>query len=177
MDDIHVMFDLETLACQPDAVVLSIGAVKFNRHGVIGSGLEWYLDIGHQMAHGRVVDPGTQKWWEAREPEARKVFDLCAARGQKMTPVLEELQGWIPPKALVWGNGAIFDIGILEDLFRARNVKVPWKFSNVRCYRTIKALYHVEMGKARQGVHHNALDDAMYQAECLVPYLQKLKGM
>lgn len=68
---------------------------------------------------------------------------------------------------LLWGNGSDFDNVILASAYRSCNLEVPWKFWNNRCYRTVKAL-RPDIKIHRSGTYHNALDDAVSQAEHLM---------
>lgn len=87
-------------------------------------------------------------------------------------PILISLQAfkdWLPPKSdpLIWGNGASFDNVILANAYRAASIQQPWAYWNDRCYRTLKKRY-LDIALRRQGTHHNALDDAISQAEHLI---------
>ena len=66
----HAMIDIETLATTPEAVVLSVGGVKFNPYTneEPHAHLEFRLDIDEQTALGRDIDEGTLQWW-AKQPE------------------------------------------------------------------------------------------------------------
>jgi len=67
----------------------------------------------------------------------------------------------------VWGNGANFDNVILAEAYRRLDMKLPWHFTQDRCFRTIKSKYwYVDM--VRTGTHHNAAGDAMSQANHLI---------
>ena len=65
----------------------------------------------------------------------------------------------------LWGNGADFDNTILGSLYDAFGLRKPWSYSRNRCYRTMK---NIGIGprrpQAREGIYHNALDDAITQA-------------
>ena len=64
------MIDLETLDTSPGAVVLTIGAVKFNPRGTgIIDELYIRVDVDEQIALGRTVDEGTVEWWST-QPQA-----------------------------------------------------------------------------------------------------------
>ena len=58
------------------------------------------------------------------------------------------------------------------------SVKVPWDFWNVNCCRTIKRIAYERGWKmpAREGVHHDALDDAVYQAKWVSDAWQHISG-
>src|SRR3546814_21157415 len=69
--------------------------------------------------------------------------------------------------SLPFCNGASFYNVSLASLDRTFGRKVPWPHTADRCFRTLKAI-----GKANDvkpppflGVPHNALDDALHQAE------------
>lgn len=72
----------------------------------------------------------------------------------------------------VWGNGADFDPVLLSSAYRAIGRPPPHKFYNVHCFRTLKNLFPVEK-PARDGTHHNALDDAIHQVKHLHKILQE----
>lgn len=128
----------------------------------------------------------TIKWWARQDPVARKVlqepvggpFDELeneleamraagAALGALMlVDALEELNSFLGQyrAVKVWGNGADFDNAILAALYHATGVKQGWGAWNGRCYRTFKA-QTPEIKLQRRGTYHNAVADAMCQAE------------
>jgi hypothetical protein len=77
---------------------------------------------------------------------------------------------------LLWGNGAAFDNVILASAYRALRLTPPWKFYNDRCYRTMKAAYS-DVKMPRTGTHHNALDDAISQANHLIEIWKAARGL
>ena len=93
--------------------------------------------------------------------EAKKVFDDASI--VTLPTALVALARWIGEDAIMWGNSARFDLGILEYAYDSCLIPVPWDHRNERCYRTLKAL-HPEIKIMRSGTHHNALDDATSQA-------------
>lgn len=115
------MIDLETMATEPDAVVLSIGACFFDLEtGKIGEKFYICLDINEQEEMNRVVDPKTLAWWNGQSKDARKVFT------EKKYPVehcLNEFTNFIlsngnKSSIMPWGNGSGFDVSIMESLYR-----------------------------------------------------------
>jgi exodeoxyribonuclease VIII len=67
----------------------------------------------------------------------------------------------------VWGNGASFDNTILTETYKRLGRTPPWPFWKDRCYRTVKSMFpNVPM--ERSGTHHNAMDDALTQAQHLI---------
>lgn len=165
----HIMLDLETLSDKPDALVLSIGAVKFDENGVRD---EYYqvIDWSDQNLKPFDISFGTVQWWFRQSPEARAEF--AKKGGVEPLVALQEFAEFVGKNAKVWGNGSEFDNIILTHMCRAYGMNPPWLFWNNRCYRTIKNLYK-DVKLVRSGQHHNALDDARTQAEHLVAICNK----
>jgi len=167
----HCMIDLETMGVKPDSAIVSIGAVIFDpRLNKIGDKFYIELDWKNQ---DRVIDPSTKEWWKGQSTKAKK-----ALHGKvSLEDALDELGFFLPPDCKVWGNGATFDISMLEDAYNQLDMEIPWKFWNIRDCRTINDLYESMRGgfnKASGGVLHNALDDAYYQAQYISMMWQKI---
>lgn len=161
----NVMMDLETLGTHPGCVVLSIGAVLFDNTGPL---TEYYAEISQASseAHGLRADMSTVLWWNAQSPDARELLERTSTGINSTTSlpvILKQFAAWLPPDTAMWGNGASFDNAILAQCYRATGIKMPWKFWNDRCYRTLKNLAP-GISFERIGTHHNALDDARSQA-------------
>lgn len=175
----NVMIDNETMGTVPNAVILSIGAVKFdkNKPGELGGTFYAVLDKEDQIKRGRIVDPETVRWWSGQSPEAQEV--LHTTDREPVRVALERL--WLflggdfdddlnPQKGHIklWGNGSDFDNPQIVSLFNMYGLTVPWEFWNNRCFRTMKSEFG-SLAKApkRTGTYHNALDDAITQVEHL----------
>lgn len=167
----HLMIDLETLGnVPPDAVILSVGAVLFTKDEILGE-REWILNIDDQLRRGRRTNASTLNWWLKQSKEAQDVIRQ-AEHGISVESFIGQLASWlIDDKFKVWGHPSFFDVAMLDHLHDSINVVTPWTFRDVRCYRTVKALHKIEEGMTRAGVHHNALDDARFQAKCLQKFL------
>jgi len=167
----HMMIDLETLSTKPEAVIISCGVVMFDpvagkvskdsscqRHDV--------LQIQAQLNMGRIVDAGTLKWWMCQSDEAIRAWNKPERECIRQDAFLSDLtRFWFKNHAeYVWSHGSIFDIAILENMYGL--VMHPWRFWNIRDTRT---LFHNKdfQIKRDKGVHHNALDDAIAQAEAV----------
>lgn len=180
--DIDIMIDLETLGTGVDAPIISIGCQVFDAKNLtLGSTFYVACDIRDQIdSKLRFVDASTLKWWLSQGEGAKAVFK----EGAVPTPLcLQELSKWIlreagssaktTKKAFVWGNGSSFDITLMETLFKAFNEVCPWMFYKVMDLRTFKRF--VADGKkveVKQGVAHNALDDARAQAQYVIDALR-----
>jgi len=104
------------------------------------------------------------RWWAEQSEDARAIFNHPEAK--PLPQVLAEFAAWLPKDSRIWGNGAGFDQPILAAAYRAVGIPLPWEFRNERCYRTLKALAP-DVKIRRTGTHHNALDDAVSQADHL----------
>lgn len=139
-----VMLDIETLSLQSDALVLSIGAVKFNSVEQPASRPLWecatsFLAVPsllEQVLLGRHVDQGTQKWWATQPVQAQDHWCGPAVNSIKVYEALQGLAEYVSDADRVWANGIVFDIGILESLYRQFKMSIPWKYSSVRDART-----------------------------------------
>ncbi|EHW9925867.1 3'-5' exoribonuclease, partial [Escherichia coli] len=176
---IHLMIDLETMGKNPDAPIISIGAIFFDpQTGDMGPEFSKTIDL---ETAGGVIDRDTIKWWlkQSREAQSAIMTDEIP-----LDDALLQLREFIDENSgeffvQVWGNGANFDNTILRRSYERQGIPSPWHYHNDRDVRTI-----VELGKAIdfdartaipfEGERHNALDDARYQAKYVSAIWQKL---
>lgn len=175
----HLMIDLETLGTSPGAPVLSIGACFFDPStGEIGDKFHQRIDAEDALRYAR-MSGSTFKWWLKQSDAARMRIVQDAGLA---APAFEAFEAFAKQHGTrnlrPWGNGASFDITILDVSFqRILNRECPWAFWNVRDCRTIK-----ELGEAAghhwteklEGTAHDALDDAVFQARYVSFYWQGL---
>jgi len=171
----HVMIDLETLSTANNALILSIGAVKFALNGT-EMGKAFYVPVNMASAQrfGLHISADTVRWWMSPErDDARR--DLLTANPVDLVDALDGFAQWLGEEEIdgVWGNGAAFDNVILRSAYAAVGMEAPWPFYKDRCYRTMKALVP-EIPLERVGVYHNAVDDARTQAAHLQKIWKKL---
>jgi len=176
-----LMIDIETLGTGPDSVVCSVGAVAMDmdKLQVLGIHGHWALDWNSQIRAGRKIDPDTVAWWMQQHDLARQALVSPNAR-QAHTPVIlreiSEFFARVKP-AGVWANGADFDCVLIQSLYRSFEQPAPFNFRQHRCYRTVRALCpYVQSRPMGNKVAHNALHDALYQADQLMDYLASLRG-
>lgn len=169
MKDISI--DIETLSTRFDAAILSIGAVAFNRDtGELGERMYAEVDVDSAMAKGH-VSGSTLEWWMQQDGQARQVF--ISTNKTHLVVALGRLSRFLArhPDAKVWGNGATFDITILEHAYASMGLTVPWKYFNIRDMRTIMeaatALGFDKRSMPFEGTKHNAVDDAAHQARVI----------
>ncbi|MIA60598.1 exonuclease [Escherichia coli] len=175
----HLMIDLETMGKNPDAPIISIGAIFFDpQTGDVGPEFSKTIDLD---TAGGVIDRDVIKWWlkQSREAQSAIMTDEIP-----LDDALLQLREFIDENSgeffvRVWGNGANFDNVILRRSYERQGIPCPWRYCNDRDVRTI-----VELGKAIdfdartaipfEGERHNALDDARYQAKYVSAIWQKL---
>jgi exodeoxyribonuclease VIII len=177
----HLMVDLESMGDNPDAPIVSIGALFFDPEtGRTGAEFYKVISLESAMAFGGIPDAGTILWWMRKSSEARSA--LLVEDAIPLDDALLQFNDYIgenaangPDTVQVWGNGATFDNVLLSQSYKRTGITRPWKFWNDRDVRTI-----VELGKAIginpryeipfEGELHNALDDARHQ----VKYVSKI---
>ena len=168
----HVMNDIETLGTGDDALITSIGAVKFNANGII-DGFHIGIDPADAQSIGLKLDARTVFWWFDEERAAARRA-LLAVERHPLAVALQRYREWYGDESLpTWGNGASFDNVLMRSAFRAAGHIMPWDFRFDRCYRTMKSMPGVPQ-MVRDGVHHDALDDARSQALHLIEIAKHL---
>lgn len=176
---LDVMLDLESMGLDPDSAVVAIGACEFDLEALeIGERFYCTVDLGDAVSHGLKMDPGTVKWWlkqgdKARNEITRAQLTLVAGLG-----LFSDFLAQCGPTndVRVWGNDPAFDNAMTQHAYRAAGLDVPWKFWNNRCVRTFRAFWPSILADERDGVHHNALDDAIDQAKHLIKIRRTLLG-
>lgn len=166
-----IMLDIETLSTRNNALVLSIGAVKFDltpEKPIFTEKKLWTPDIVGQLLI-RHVDPETQKWWTQQDPEARLHWKAPTVERQPVGVVLNELGNFVCLPVVsteIWANGIVFDFGILESLYAEYNRLPPWKYNAARDCRTVYALLpevRERTEAARVGTAHDPVYDCVEQ--------------
>lgn len=175
-----VMIDLETLGTKNDCVVVSIGACKFNpEKQKIESTFYMIFEMQDQLDRGRVIQADTLKWWFRQENAAQKVFHDQA---KNPTMILNTFATWLKTvspnskELKVWGNGSTFDISIMEHMYNQYNIKCPWPYNGVMDLRTFRRFMANNDKVPNLGTKHNALDDAIAQAEFVMNYLKPIQS-
>ena len=177
MHDLSI--DLETLGTRPNAPIVAIGAVIFDREtGEIGDEFYAPIKLSSALLHGTVC-PHSLKWWFTQSEKAQAVF--TSPEAMELRDALLELSMLIVRHSETirpWGNGSTFDISILEHAYDIVGLEAPWLFWNVRDMRTIVDAAGA-IGLDREsipfaGTEHNALDDARHQARVIAACWKEL---
>lgn len=174
----HFMSDLETMDTTPNSAIVSIGLVYFDAEKVLD---QFYtpVSLASSLKAGLSKSQSTMDFWAKQSPEARSAWQTPDA--PELLDALTKLVRWMEGHSskattAIWGNGASFDVPILESAFRAVGADAPWNFWNHMCFRTVKSMFPTVAAPVRGGTHHNALDDAVHQTEHLLNII-KIKNL
>jgi hypothetical protein len=161
-----IMLDLETLATTADAVILSIGACKFDmKSGEIDDAC--FYTIVNTDQPRRHISPETLSWWITQSDDAQVVF--TSTEKIMLHEALLEFSDWVDNENyLLWSNGADFDIPILNHALHEHRMNPVVKHYNHRCFRTYKNIFNSVPKPPMDGIKHNALADAIHQARWLI---------
>lgn len=161
-----IMIDMETMATRADAVILSIGAVKFQRETDYIDNDAFYAICSIGGQEKRHMSPDTLAWWVSQDAKAKSIF--LAPEKVSLGVALGQLKSWCDDDSrLLWANGADFDIPLILHALDTHGFSPLVRYYNHRCYRTMKNEYTMVPQPDFQGTAHNALMDAMHQAKHL----------
>lgn len=173
----QLMVDVECMGTTSEAALMSIGAAFFNLETYeVGPSFCMPIHLATSVSLGMKMEPATVLWWLRQSDAARRgiTFGL-----NDITKVLREFKEFYvsncrPQDTRTWANSARFDLGILETAYRLAGVDVPWRWNLETCFRTVRGLNpHIIYDPAtqKQGVAHDAVDDAIFQ----IGHLFKIK--
>lgn len=166
------MIDLETMGGPPRGALVGLGAVLFDTQSeAIGPVFYRPVHLATSVGVGMEIHPETVLFWLRQGDEARNaiMFNLVDIR-----VALQDFSDWLATHSnhkdvRVYGNGASFDLTILSEAYKLSGIERPWSWSMERCFRTLRNHYpQVEYDVTqKEGVAHNAVDDAMFQVKHL----------
>ena len=161
----HVMIDIETLSTTPDAVVMSVGAVKFDPKATRPPTNKtlWRPDIDEQTERDRHVSESTLEWW-SKQPAHIQEDAFSDDHRVEVLSFMKELNRYCVGAEKIWCQGPQFDLLILENLYSQWGHHYGWQFWQVMDCRTLFQLMPIDPRKAIQQDLHSADADAYYQA-------------
>ena len=166
-----VMVDIETLGTDSDAAIVSIGAVLFNTKGIKQT---FYRKVcaKSSVEAGGTITGDTVIWWLKQPEEARKEIYSGVT---SIEEALADLDVFLKGCDTVWACGNAFDNAILRNAYkRLGKENHSLSFWKDRDFRTVRELFP-QITHERKGVHHNALNDAVHQAEHLIKILNHIE--
>lgn len=118
-------------------------------------------------------EPETVQWWSEQSDEAQTAFtnpvdlrDACKQFTSFICNATPEAPQEYPDIRL-WANDPHFDVSILDAVYRAVGLPVPWHYRAPRSMKTIveaAGMTRDDYKPFEFGTAHNALDDAISQA-------------
>lgn len=170
-----VMFDIEALGRQPGSAILSIGACRFDIDAErIYDEFYVTLDVQDSLAHGLGYDKETLRWWRDQNPKALKGIQKNSVSAREG---LNKFYEYLSKKSNepLWAWGPHFDVALTQvAMTKVLNLdRMPWKYYNVYDARTVCNVFGVDINRD-EGIHHNALDDAIAQAKYLVNFFTQI---
>lgn len=171
--------DMETLSTEHNAALLSIGAVIHD----FGTGQQvdtFYANITPEssIAAGLDVSESTKAWW-AKQGQAAQ--DVLSVDQRPLRDVLVDFAKWLAGHGVQYaiGNGPRADNQWLESACKAVGMQSPIKYWGDLDMRTLTFIGTHILGldhwhNTFKGVKHNALHDAINEAEFCNAVFQKL---
>ena len=174
-----IMIDIETLATEPAAVILSIAAVKFEpfddyqERGISVHDLPTLnILVDTQSQDHRTISESTVDWWSKQDPAIQESIFGEHHQRVNLTEALEQLHKFVWNSCdKIWCQGTHFDISILEHAYRSINRAYPWQYWTVRDSRTLLDFVAVDLPPAT----HDALDDCFRQIVGVQKALNRLQ--
>jgi hypothetical protein len=145
-------------------VILTLGAVRFNPYdnGVISSELYMRLDVDEQSEMGRHIDEDTIAWWGNQAPDVQEEA-FSSENRIDVEQFCNDLNRFMVGVTNIWCQGPLFDIIILENLYKQIGKPTPWNFWQISDSRTLFKTHGDPRVKGKAGLH-NALEDCISQA-------------
>lgn len=183
-DAVHLVLDIETCGINPGCIVTEIGIAIIEQNKVIDKAF-WRLNPSEEIFHlGMTVESDTAKWWTEFPIEKRE--NLVNGSNNEFVSIYQILPiiNTFVSKYKIdyfWGNSPDFDFKILDELINRINdfdkteFKFPWNcFWKLRDVRTLIRGSGLNNSEIKNINQHNALDDAIYEAEQLCNAFKKL---
>jgi hypothetical protein len=153
-----------------------MGAVKFDPFSSkidIDNGLHIRVDVDTQIEMGRHAQPETIEWWGRQESSVQE--EALGDEGRmSLDDFCAQLNRFVVGADAIWAQGPVFDITILENLYRQLEKPAPWDFWRIRDSRTLFGVHGDPREKGRKGAH-NALMDCVSQAEGIQQIYKNLR--
>lgn len=169
-----LMFDIETLDTKPSAVILSLGAVKFDpRRRSIPQDMPRLLikfEIDAQSQLGRTISEDTLAWWSNQPKDIQE--EAFGEEGRSsLDEAIDAFHKFAWNSDRIWSQGC-FDVVIMEDLYRSVGRTPPWNYWQIRDSRTLFDFIDGSMDRSK---HHDAMADATEQALAVQRALAKIR--
>ena len=160
-DPVHFMVDLETLDTTPSSVILSIGTCVIPGYMDPADSDKFYVEVHVGSQYMRTQSISTIEWWKQQ--------GNCPDHGTiSLTDALRQFRDYLlryTTEPIIWCKGTDFDTAILAHAYKQMGSDTPWRYNNVRDFRTVKKLFADSLVVTAPNLNpHNALADAIHQA-------------
>lgn len=169
-----MMLDIEAMGTGNNAAIIQIAACYFDRKtGKIGDKFKVNIDLNSSIDVGLSVNADTICWWLEQSDEARK--SILKKPRVKIKTALNDFKSFSKKAKNIWSHSP-YDFTIICSALIACGFK-PLNYRYARDIRTL-----TDLGKKgkndfkREGTHHDALDDCIFQVKYCVAAMQNLKG-
>lgn len=169
-----VMLDIETLGNGKNAMIVQIGAVYFDRDGNLGETFKVNIDARSVEKSGGEFDANTVYWWLSQSREA--INSILEEPKVDIKIALENVNAFLEKADAIWSH-ATFDFVILTETFKRLGIKTRFHYRACRDIRTLTDLAKVNtknFALARHGIHHDALDDCIFQIKYCAESFKRL---
>lgn len=154
---INVMVDIETLDTERTAAILSIGACTM---APFTDTLTFYEEIMAVGQEARTQSQSTLDWWKTQSNYPDGGIRNLPAVLTSFSRYISSLRA----EPIIWCKGTEFDTAILSHAYKQLGMEVPWKYSAVRDFRTMKKLFPCSPPYPANPTAHHALADALHQS-------------
>lgn len=178
--DLILMFDIESLALGPNAVITQIAMLGYDLNEDIlltPQHVEYYpVDPQQTLLPPRVISALTIWWWMTQGDDARSRFELSTSTDFHDLPVL--IRNLIKTFNKLTSNGSAnyevvakgpqFDIVAIETLIKQLGFEVPWRHDSVVDLRTMLKRAGLNEGNTPKPIGfipHVAYWDALWQID------------
>lgn len=167
------MIDLETFGNSPNAVIIQIGACKFDRvTGEVGEMFNINVNAESGLKEGFEVQASTIYWWLEQSKAARE--SVSSDLKWNVRKAMGSLNFFIDDCKCVWSHST-FDFVIMMNHFRKLDIEPNVSFRAARDIRTVVDLANINVNSyERVGVAHDALSDCLFQVKYVVDCLNTL---
>lgn len=172
---IRQMIDIETMAQHPHALIICIAMCRFDSDTGRIFDLQ-QINIDYKDCIKRypdfIIDKSTVEFW-SKQP--KEILEDMQHDQVSIEDALDLLYKWSVPNQELWVWGLSYDIPVIELAIRSTkrhelyDNKMPWKYQNQRCARTVAKFFDIEIERSEG--HHNALNDVIDQSKMILKIL------
>lgn len=174
----QLMVDIETLGTVPGSIILSIGAVVFDREqDSLGIRFFERISVADQLLHGMTYSQSTIDFWRSQPCEAKDIsFTSYRSGDVPLTHALEKFSEFytVSKAETIWANGTDFDLGMLKVAYDRVGLTPPWKYNAARDLRTAMQLLGIDNDWVRPKIPHCPLSDSEAQAMTILRMLNRV---